>query len=97
MCCGNKGVDFDASPDSAVSGHWINASSAVIRQGGGSESDGDDTVVVVDVVFPAAVSGSVRYTAAAIFPQCALYNAEGLPALPFEMPIASSDSILRRG
>jgi hypothetical protein len=27
----------------------------------------------------------VRYTAASIFPQCALYNNEGLPALPFSM------------
>ena len=29
----------------------------------------------------------LRYTAASIFPQCALYNSEGLPALPFSMKI----------
>ena len=36
---------------------------------------------------PAAVGGTLCYTAAAIFPQCALYNQAGLLALPFEVPI----------
>lgn len=31
----------------------------------------------------------VRYTAASIWPQCALYNSERLPALPFTMAISS--------
>ena len=30
----------------------------------------------------------VRYTANRVFPQCALYNAEGLPALPFAAAVA---------
>ena len=29
----------------------------------------------------------VRYTAASIFPQCALKDASGLPAVPFALPI----------
>jgi hypothetical protein len=29
----------------------------------------------------------VRYTAASIFPECALRNSEGLPALPFKIEI----------
>ena len=43
--------------------------------------------MVLGLIFPAAVSGIMRYTAAAIFPQCALYIAEGLPELPFEILI----------
>jgi hypothetical protein len=31
---------------------------------------------------------TVRYTAASIFPQCALRNAAGLPALPFKLAIS---------
>lgn len=34
----------------------------------------------------------VRYTANMGFPQCAVYNAEGLPAYPFSMAVRASRS-----
>ena len=38
---------------------------------------------------PPATPTTVRYTANNAFPQCALYNGEGLPAFPFEMDVES--------
>ena len=78
---GGSDSDSDSGSDSA--------SDSSGSDSGGSGGDGSTrTVVVVELEFPAAVSGTVRYTAAAVFPQCALYNAEGLPALPFTAPMS---------
>ena len=58
---------------------WVNSSSAELV--GPSE-------VAFKVLLPGPPS-AVRYTGGATFPQCALYNKEGLPAVPFEMPAAA--------
>lgn len=69
-CC--KSGDFDASTDGEK---FFNGSIATMI----------DSVTVqfkVELSKPPTV---VRYTANNAFPQCALYNKEGLPALPFQM------------
>lgn len=74
-CCdGSHTVDFDASIDGQ--GGWANGTSVTL--------DGQAKELSFKVVLPAAPK-TVRHTAAAVFPQCALHNAEGLPLLPFEM------------
>merc|ERR1712232_416993 len=73
-CCdGVHTVDFDASIDGR---NWVNSTAAVLK---GSR-----------LTFSVALSSPpkhVRHTAASIFPQCALDNNEGLPALPFELAL----------
>lgn len=78
VCCQSTAVDFDASHDGV---HWINASSAAL--------DGDSSIVELGFK-PNSTNHStiidirwVRYTAATTYPQCALYNHESLPAMPF--------------
>ena len=44
--------------------------------------------VSFEVVLPATPT-LVRYTAASIWPQCALYNREGYPAFPFALPVTA--------
>eukprot|EP00937_MAST-01D_sp_MAST-1D-sp2_P006005 g6005.t1 len=83
FCCNgsaNSGhtVDFDATCDGGST--WTNGTAAVLAADGVS--------VRFNVTLPAPPT-VVRYTAASIWPQCALYNAEGLPALPFTLPVAS--------
>ena len=39
----------------------------------------------------AAPPSVVRHTAASIWPQCTLYNKEGLPLFPFEMRVSLID------
>jgi len=73
-------IDFDVSADGVS---WTNSTNAEI-------------VGVDKVRFHASLSSQptvVRHTAASIWPQCALYNADGLPALPFQMEV-SSDSTM---
>ena len=79
-CCdGSHTVDFDASIDGRSG--WVNGTSLML--------DGKSQTLSFKVVLPVAPK-IVRYTAAAVFPQCALYNAEGLPLLPFEMGVLPS-------
>lgn len=79
-CCdGNHTVDFDASIDGQSS--WANGTSVAL--------DGQAREISFRVVLPAAPK-TVRHTAATVFPQCALYNAEGLPLLPFTMAVSPS-------
>jgi hypothetical protein len=75
-------LDFDVSGLATGSGaaDWVNSTGAVVNVDTGS------------VTFRVALAQGtephlVRYTAASIFPECALRNAEGLPALPFELGI----------
>jgi hypothetical protein len=87
-CCGStyasggpasKGVtDFDVSSSGANATLWTNGTNAVVSP----------TKTISFTVLSASSPMWVRYTANAIFPQCALYNQEGLPAMPFEMAVA---------
>lgn len=76
-CCeGLHTVDLDASVD----GHsWVNGTGAVLA----------GRKLSLTVALPSTPK-YVRHTAASIFPQCALYNKEGLPALPFQMTVQTS-------
>lgn len=81
-CCdGSHTVDFDASIDGR--GGWTNGTSVTL--------DVHARTLSFKVVLTASPK-VVRHTAAAVFPQCALYNAEGLPLLPFAMDISPSPS-----
>ena len=79
-CCdgsanGGHTVDFDVTHDGQL---WVNGTNARL---------GDDKASVrFDVSLPAPPK-VLRYTAASIWPQCALYNADGLPAQPFTLPV----------
>ena len=79
-CCGGDASDFDASADGV---HWVNASAAaVVGTGQGA------TAVVFQVRGMASAPTKVRYTANRFYPQCALYNAENIPAFPFVIKVA---------
>jgi len=90
-CCGSgsnqhassdfsKGnTDFDVSSGGAGVSVWVNGTGGVVS----------DNIVSFEVVNHIGSPTWVRYTANAIFPQCALYNKEGLPAMPFEMAITA--------
>ena len=76
-CCDgtkNSGhtVDFDASLDGV---RWVNGTDATLGPG---------PSITFKVLGLASPPKSVRHTAASIWPQCALYNAEQLPLFPFE-------------
>ena len=58
---------------------WVNGTGAVL--------DPESGIVTFHVAL-ASPPTMVRHTAASIFPQCALYNAEGYPALPFELGVS---------
>ena len=73
-CCGaNSGSDFDATVDGK---HWVMGTTP-------SVSGSTGTAITFTVALPAAPKW-VRYTASRIYPQCAVYNGEKLPALPFQ-------------
>jgi hypothetical protein len=80
-CCDGAGnsnhiVDFDATCDGRT---WVNGTLATLDASTGSVS------------FVVTLPGSptkVRYTGALIWPQCAVYGANGLPAFPFEMDVS---------
>ena len=86
-CTGNPTdghtLDFDVSgvATGSIKSDWVNATGAVVDVVTGSVTFG---VTLAQGQQPRVV----RYTAASIFPQCALRNAEGLPALPFALPVA---------
>ena len=77
-CCGTAGADFDASTDGVT---WCNGTGARVLGANGSSV----RFLVSGLTSPPTV---VRYTAAPLFPQCAVSNAMGLPALPFELKIS---------
>jgi len=78
-CCAGKSVateqsDFDVSHDGSF---WV--------PGHGARMQGDMSVVFhVDLPHTTPPT-TVRYTAGSNFTQCAVYNAEVLPALPFQL------------
>lgn len=84
-CCKGNISDFDVSADNGAT--WVDGNPATVVAAGGGMS------ITFSVKLPSSTSSLaslmaseeyvVRYTANQIFPQCALYNGEGLPALPF--------------
>lgn len=74
-CCKAMG-DFDVSIDGIT---WTNGTTPVLT---------GDAEVSFSVILQAPPK-MVRYTAAGYWPQCAIYNQEALPAMPFQMPISS--------
>ena len=70
--------DYDASGDDGAT--WVNGSAAILTP----SLDG------VAFTVPLAMVTNVRYTGNQPFPQCALYNKEGLPALPFWVNVDAS-------
>jgi hypothetical protein len=79
-CCdGSKNnghtVDFDASLDGV---HWLNGTDATLGPG---------PTITFKVEGLTAPPTMVRHTAASVWPQCAVYNAETLPLFPFEMKV----------
>jgi len=77
-CCDAGVGDFDASADGGIT--WMNATGVHELSKGGT---------TITFVVPSSTVTHVRYTANQAFPQCAVYNQEGLPALPFEMHVAT--------
>jgi len=75
-CCQDAVSDFDVSDDGLT---WYNGTAAQVSDVGKS--------VQVSVSMSIAPT-VVRYTANRIFPQCAVYSREGLPAYPFQRSIA---------
>ena len=70
-------VDFDAVGNAG--GPWVNSTGMVLDPLTGVAT------FQVSVSEPVA---EVRHTAAAIFPECAIYAAEGLPARPFRVRVS---------
>ena len=78
-CCrGVHTVDFDAA---GADGAFVNATN--VRLG-----PTPALTVLFDVELPAAPA-TVRMTAASTFPQCAIYDTRGLPAVPFRLAVAA--------
>ena len=67
------------SPGGEGADVWVNATGAVLNRTSGT--------VTATVWGGRYAPLRVRHTAASIFPQCALYNADGLPAPPFELEV----------
>lgn len=77
VCCGPSEIgDFDASADGST---WFNGTSPVIH--------GLSANIVVTMPSTPSI---VRYTANRLYPQCAVYGKEGIPALPFQTKIAGA-------
>ena len=79
-------LDFVATCDGGAS--WVNGTVTGQVATASTSNSPASTLVTFDVPLATAPT-AVRYTAGAIFPQCALYNAEGLPAIPFEMAVTA--------
>ena len=78
-CCDGGVGDFDASDDNGLT--WVNGTVPIVT---GSTS-------VRFSVATARTPTHVRYTANMGFPQCAVFNAEGLPAYPFAMAVTAAE------
>jgi len=76
-CCDDSVGDFDVSVDGVT---WLNTSAAVVKDGA--------VQVEVDML-TAAAPRVLRYTANRVYPQCAVFGVEGIPAMPFQMNLSS--------
>jgi len=79
-CCSRAGADFDVSINGST---WVNGSAAKVI----------GSIVTFDVELPQAPT-LLRYTASVDFPQCAVYDSQGLPAFPFQMAVVEEESKL---
>lgn len=96
MCCegSNFTSDFDVSSDNST---WSTGFGATTKIGADivatSSARIDGTAEPISFVSFLVHTPKrpvwVRYTANKAFPQCAVYNREGLPALPFQLRIDS--------
>jgi len=78
-CCGDDSIgEFDVSADGVT---WFNATPA--------EVNGVALHVDVDMSAAAAAPSIIRYTANRVYPQCAVFGEEGIPAMPFKMLVSS--------
>merc|ERR1711862_410382 len=78
-CCGDDAMgEFDVSSDGIK---WINALPAVVK--------GGSVHVEVDMLAENAVPSDIRYTANRVYPQCAVFGEEGIPAMPFQTRVAA--------
>ena len=81
VCCNSNGAvgsnDFDVSGDGGQS--WFNSTGSATLSG-----------TVVTFTAPLHKVTHVRYTANQAFPQCAVINAEGMPALPFQIAVTAT-------
>merc|ERR1719253_2171985 len=75
-CCGGNMSDFDFSIDGLT---WYDGSVAQVLW----KPAGEKNTVQVSVQMSAAPKFA-RYTANRVFPQCAVYSQDGLPAYPFQ-------------
>ena len=80
MCCDVKTTsDFDVSADNVT---WYTGTAPTV-----GHSPTTSAVSVSFLVHAPVKPTMVRYTANKQYPQCAVFSAEGLPALPFQMLI----------
>jgi len=75
-CCNTPYSDFDVSADLI---QWVNGTNAVVTS----------PMAISFIVSMSVAPKYIRYTANNVFPQCAVYNQEGLPAFPFQMVVKS--------
>ena len=81
-CCQKSTSDFDVSHDNKT---WVDGYEA-------KPVEFPQMQVGVSFLVDTPVRPTmVRYTANKVFPQCAVYNTEGLPALPFQIDVSSFD------
>lgn len=91
-CCdgslsNNHTLDFDVLITNGTGSSWVNGTHALLQ-------DADTSTPKVTFRVPQAGQAiAVRFTAAAIFPQCTLFSAEGLPAFPFTFTIPSASTL----
>merc|ERR1712000_377546 len=78
-CCGSDVIgEFDVSSDGVT---WFNATPAEVKGGA--------VHVQVDMLAKVAAPSVVRYTANRVYPQCAVFGAEGIPAMPFKVNVSA--------
>ena len=78
-CCAEGGSDFGVSVDGGE--NWVMANDP-------GHTEGPLVVqFAVNLTLNKTVKARVRYTAARGFPQCAVVDARGLPAFPFQMDV----------
>merc|ERR1712048_1186309 len=75
-CCTDSVSEFDVSSDGIT---WFNGSHAKL--------EGDSVHVQVDMLSNAPAPGIVRYAANRVYPQCAMFGTEGIPAMPFKVKV----------
>ena len=96
MCCEGSDLtsDFDVSADNVTwtTGFQATVETQTTRRDNAAADDAGRDATAAAVSFLVHMPSKpvwVRYTANKAFPQCAVFNREGLPALPFQLKVAS--------